>query len=486
MTVTQYGYDANGNTVSEAEETYGPSTGLAMTVEIGGDGWTLYEYNGLNQQVGVTKDGVETSYVYKPNGLRLSKSTNGLVTKHIWDGGNIIVDVVGASVVKYLRGANLIYAEASSVKSYYGYNGHGDVMQLNDGGGAVTKTYRYDAFGVEQEPVTNDTNVWRYCGEYWDVETETYYLRARYYNPRIGRFTQSDPAMDGLNWYTYCVNNPVRYWDPSGRAITQWDLEHCTPGEIDLLKQYTDNWVVAEARGDTYGMSLWHNKATAIRKPYLETGQVVREDGQIGVGSNGDYVVSKQVVYGMDQSTQNLQAMQATYNQSPEEVKTEVVVVVENNILPLISTIADITDNAFSAGAGLINGSLEIKGLSDISGLEIASNVIMGVAIGVNVLSSGYERFGMENEYTTTGNVILFAVDMLEIGLTSTVSYITGAAVSTIPVVGPFIAVPVGWVAGKIVELPFKYYGVFCPAKPSMPAMSSSNSFYPVPDGFLR
>jgi len=54
VTVTQYGYDGNGNTISVAEETYGPSTGLAMTVEIGDDGWTLYEYNGLNQQVGVT------------------------------------------------------------------------------------------------------------------------------------------------------------------------------------------------------------------------------------------------------------------------------------------------------------------------------------------------------------------------------------------------------------------------------------------------
>ena len=38
VTVTAYGYDGNGNTISEAEETYGPATELAMTVEIGGDG----------------------------------------------------------------------------------------------------------------------------------------------------------------------------------------------------------------------------------------------------------------------------------------------------------------------------------------------------------------------------------------------------------------------------------------------------------------
>lgn len=42
------------------------------------------------------------------------------------------------------------------------------------------------------------------------------YLRARYYNPRTGRFTQEDPTGAGLNWYTYCANNPLFYIDPWG------------------------------------------------------------------------------------------------------------------------------------------------------------------------------------------------------------------------------------------------------------------------------
>jgi RHS repeat-associated core domain len=44
-----------------------------------------------------------------------------------------------------------------------------------------------------------------------------YYLRARFYNPRIGKFLQEDVYRgDGLNLYAYCQNNPVMYYDPSG------------------------------------------------------------------------------------------------------------------------------------------------------------------------------------------------------------------------------------------------------------------------------
>ena len=55
-----------------------------------------------------------------------------------------------------------------------------------------------------------------YAGQYHDAETGFVYLRARYYNPAIGRFINEDPIRDGLNWYVYCGNNPVRFVDPSG------------------------------------------------------------------------------------------------------------------------------------------------------------------------------------------------------------------------------------------------------------------------------
>ena len=87
---------------------------------------------------------------------------------------------------------------------------------------SVIKNYDYDAFGNERNIDTNDTNVFRYCGEYFDKETSTIYLRARYYNPSLGRFVTEDSYLGkdidplSLNLYTYCWNDPVNRFDPSG------------------------------------------------------------------------------------------------------------------------------------------------------------------------------------------------------------------------------------------------------------------------------
>ena len=82
-----------------------------------------------------------------------------------------------------------------------------------------SKRHDYDAFSNEKDRLGSDPNPFRYCGEYFDVESGAYYLRARYYDPSIGRFTQEDPAKDGLNWYSYTGGNPVLFIDPTGHAV---------------------------------------------------------------------------------------------------------------------------------------------------------------------------------------------------------------------------------------------------------------------------
>jgi len=97
---------------------------------------------------------------------------------------------------------------------------------LTDATVNVIKNYDYDAFSNEKNSDPNDTNLFRYCGEYFDKETGTIYLRARYYDPTIGRFITEDSYFGetndplSLNLYTYCANNPIMFFDPSGYLKT--------------------------------------------------------------------------------------------------------------------------------------------------------------------------------------------------------------------------------------------------------------------------
>ncbi len=71
-------------------------------------------------------------------------------------------------------------------------------------------------------------NPFRYRGYYYDFETGLYYLNSRYYDPEIGRFINIDDitvlditniALNGINLYAYCLNNPVNEVDESGKVL---------------------------------------------------------------------------------------------------------------------------------------------------------------------------------------------------------------------------------------------------------------------------
>ncbi|MBD5510736.1 MAG: RHS repeat-associated core domain-containing protein [Lachnospiraceae bacterium] len=84
----------------------------------------------------------------------------------------------------------------------------------------IRKTYRYDAFENLLKETGSIPNRLTCVGQIYDGAAIQYYLRARFYNSAIGRFMQEDTYRgDGLNLYEYCANNPVIYYDPSGRAL---------------------------------------------------------------------------------------------------------------------------------------------------------------------------------------------------------------------------------------------------------------------------
>lgn len=101
------------------------------------------------------------------------------------------------------------------------------------GDGDVQNHYQYDAFGQEVKKAEQVPNRICYTGQQFDVWTEQYYLRARYYSPRLGIFIQEDAShRDGLNLYAYCGNNPVRYYDPSGYGAAASGNSTCPPTAV--------------------------------------------------------------------------------------------------------------------------------------------------------------------------------------------------------------------------------------------------------------
>ena len=183
-------------------------------------------YNALNQLTETLTKNYKVSFTYDAEGLRTGKTVNGEKTVYVWDGDQVVMELSkgGAVQKRYIRGNDLVYADKgeNTEKTYYVTDMHGNVVQLLDESGNVTKTYEYDSFGNEVKPEKKDENPYRYCGEYYDKETEEVYLRARYYQPSVGRFItrdtytgESDESLS-LHLYTYCENDSVNAWDPSG------------------------------------------------------------------------------------------------------------------------------------------------------------------------------------------------------------------------------------------------------------------------------
>ena len=206
------------------------------------EGTQANTYNNLNQLVSSITAGVTSSYTYNVDGIRTSKTVGTTTTDYLLDGGNVVGEVQNGEITAtYLRGANLLSTDNGTSTSYYLFNAHGDVTGLTNGAQTVTKAYDYDAFGNEKNPSSTDENPFRYCAEYFDKETGTYYLRARYYDPAIGRFTQQDThwntanmiygdanstgnpslysIMQSSNLYAYCINNPIIHLDSTGKVV---------------------------------------------------------------------------------------------------------------------------------------------------------------------------------------------------------------------------------------------------------------------------
>jgi len=244
---TSYTYDPNGNQLSteiipyEATDIEGVITYTPLASYID----QTNTYNAFNELVmTVTQDGTIVENTYNAEGYRSIKSVDGDVTRYLYEYDKVVLetDNLGNETAYNLYGIYLIMRRVSgdvNESYYYMYNGHGDVTALIDvESKAIVGTYYYDSFGVILSSTGDVDNSINYAGYQYDDETGLYYLNARMYDPKIARFLQEDSYYGqqedplSLNLYTYCANNPVVYWDPSGHQRCDGDYGRITSNTV--------------------------------------------------------------------------------------------------------------------------------------------------------------------------------------------------------------------------------------------------------------
>jgi len=274
ITETHCYYDNNGNLINKLKGIYSPlsnDTEESISLSVGSYPYAdSFAYNAFGQLVSADIGGVVSSYTYNADGLRVGKTVGNSTTSFLWDGGYVVGEITsrgqsGEFRTNFIGPQGVFATQRDGMRGCIGYletdylvkNGHGDVTgvvhyndMLEDAPPDVYR-YQYDAFGnlLSHDDYTDIS--FRYCGEYFDEETGFIYLRNRYYDPSVGRFITEDPARDGLNWYTYCGNNPVMYHDPSGKAFeTIFDIVSLGFSIADIVSNPTDIWAWAGFAGD--------------------------------------------------------------------------------------------------------------------------------------------------------------------------------------------------------------------------------------------
>ena len=164
--------------------------------------------------------------------------------------------------------------EIKTTKKYhYQKDVSGNVIALLDEKGIHVVNYVYDAWGnhevvdlngevIEDKSHIGHVNPIRYRSYYYDSDFGFYYLKTRYYDPKVGRFINMDDTaflapdvINGLNLYAYCGNNPVMNVDPNGKFAISAILASILIGAAIGAGSYTVGQVIEYAITGTFEWS---------------------------------------------------------------------------------------------------------------------------------------------------------------------------------------------------------------------------------------
>ena len=296
-----YAYDANGN----------------MTVRAG----QRLSYDAWNRLARVsTNNQPITAFGYGGDGSRIWKQAG--TNLQVWI-GNTYEEKQGKQLCQIFAGTRRIatYDSANSLQTgtnfttlYYYHGDHlGSSSLLTDHAGNRVEHYEYSAFGRENfnDPAQSFAISQRFTGQVLDEETGLYLYGPRYYDPALARFIQPDTVIPSLfdpqswNRYSYTLNNPLRYVDPSGheaadylgewfaqlrsgRRLDQWasgmgrGFKSFGDAQAFLRSQKDPNGLsedVALRREQAEGIAVGAKAASALTDAYVNTAPDIASGG---------------------------------------------------------------------------------------------------------------------------------------------------------------------------------------------------------------
>ena len=174
----------------------------------------------------------DTSFYYDGGGNRLSATRVGVATHYVYDPwGNLMAEADGSNNItgKYIYGRGLLAAATSAGRYCYHFDGTGSTVAITDMNGNIVNSYAYEPFGVIVSQQETIPQPFKFVGRYGVMAEPDglYYMRARYYDPSVGRFISEDPIGFGggdVNLYDYVRNNPLNRIDPKGLAGIGFDV----------------------------------------------------------------------------------------------------------------------------------------------------------------------------------------------------------------------------------------------------------------------
>ena len=228
-----------------------------------------YNWNTGRHLESITDGDNEYGYTYDENGIRTSKTVNGVTTYYNTKDGVILSQTDGTNTMYFQYDTNgiplgFIY---NGTQYLYMTNQMGDVIGLTKANGEVFAAYVYDEWGsllsietldsVSQEDLAiANSNPLRYRGYYYDTETGYYYLQSRYYDPSICRFINSDnvdvakdykDTINGVNIFLYCLNCPVDSFDVNGHVTVKLKNKKISNVIVKFARKLNPTWTISSS-----------------------------------------------------------------------------------------------------------------------------------------------------------------------------------------------------------------------------------------------